>query len=154
MNSAEITQSRRAIPRTIRAAGEFEVWGRGTNRVIDACKRHGAAPPIFEEYQGFLVVTFKAEMGVGAATPQVAGQVGAEVSAQVAAEVATQVLAFCRELKPAKAIMAELELKHCETRQTKLSCALDGHGHSGTDHPQQAGTGCNATGRRRRGCRY
>lgn len=42
--------------------GAVEVWGRGTNRVIDACKRHGAKPPIFEEQQGFLIVTFKAEM--------------------------------------------------------------------------------------------
>jgi ATP-dependent DNA helicase RecG len=35
----------------------------------------------------------------------------------VAAEVTAQVAAFCREPQPAKAIMAELGLKHCETCQ-------------------------------------
>lgn len=43
---------------------------------------------------------------------------GAEVSEQVTAEVAAQVLAFCREPKPAKAIMAELRLKHWKTFQS------------------------------------
>lgn len=42
--------------------GAVEVWGRGTNRVIEMCKVHGALPPIFEERQGFLIVTFAAEM--------------------------------------------------------------------------------------------
>ncbi len=42
--------------------GAVEVWGRGTNRVIDLCKKHGATPPTFEEQQGFLIVTFKAPM--------------------------------------------------------------------------------------------
>jgi ATP-dependent DNA helicase RecG len=42
--------------------GAVEVWGRGTNRVIEMCQRHGTAPPVFEEWQGFLVVTFKAQM--------------------------------------------------------------------------------------------
>lgn len=65
--------------------GAVEVWGRGTNGVIDACKRHGAAPPIFEEHQGFLVVTFKAEMVTGAATPQVTPQVAPHVTPQVEA---------------------------------------------------------------------
>jgi predicted HTH transcriptional regulator len=45
--------------------GAVEVWGRGTNRVIEMCKKHGAAPPTFEEMQGFLIVTFKAQMVVG-----------------------------------------------------------------------------------------
>ncbi|MBI4668725.1 MAG: hypothetical protein HY747_06005 [Elusimicrobia bacterium] len=40
----------------------MEVWGQGTNRVIAACKRHGAVPPKFEELQEFLNVTFKAQM--------------------------------------------------------------------------------------------
>ncbi len=29
--------------------GAVEVWGRGTNRVIAVCERHGAAPPTFGE---------------------------------------------------------------------------------------------------------
>ena len=45
--------------------GAVEVWGRGTNRVIALCRKHGAAPPAFEERQGFLIVTFKAQLVVG-----------------------------------------------------------------------------------------
>ncbi len=41
--------------------GAVEVWGRGTNRVIAMCKKHGCAPPTFEDRQGFLIVTFKAQ---------------------------------------------------------------------------------------------
>jgi ATP-dependent DNA helicase RecG len=48
--------------------GAVEVWGRGTNRVIEMCKKHGAAPSTFEEMQGFLPVTFKAQMVAGGAT--------------------------------------------------------------------------------------
>ncbi|OGR07676.1 MAG: hypothetical protein A2341_06590 [Deltaproteobacteria bacterium RIFOXYB12_FULL_58_9] len=39
--------------------GAVEVWGRGTNRVIEECKKQGVAAPIFEERQGFVIVTFK-----------------------------------------------------------------------------------------------
>lgn len=46
--------------------GAVEVWGRGTNRVIAACEKHGAARPIFEERQGFVIVTFKASIVPGA----------------------------------------------------------------------------------------
>jgi ATP-dependent DNA helicase RecG len=45
-------------------AGAVEIWGRGTNRVIDECRRHGAAPPAFSEQQGFVVVTFTLPVGV------------------------------------------------------------------------------------------
>ena len=45
---------------TRRGRSAVEVWGRGTNRVIDMCEKHGAPPPVFEEKQGFLVVTFRA----------------------------------------------------------------------------------------------
>jgi ATP-dependent DNA helicase RecG len=45
--------------------GAVEVWGRGTNRVIEICKKHGTAPPTFKEAQGFLRVTFKAKMVAG-----------------------------------------------------------------------------------------
>ncbi len=33
-----------------------EVRGRGTDRVIEMCQKHGAAPPVFQEKQGFCVV--------------------------------------------------------------------------------------------------
>ena len=48
------------IAEAFHRTGAVEVWGRGTNRVIEMCKQHGATSPFFEERQGFLVVTFKA----------------------------------------------------------------------------------------------
>lgn len=95
--------------------GAVEVWGRGTNRVIAACKAHGAAPPIFEEQQGFVVVTFPAEMVVGAATPHETAQVTGQVGGQVGGQVIEQVLLFCRTPRKAIEIRELLGLKHRET---------------------------------------
>ena len=53
------------IAEAFHRTGAVEVWGRGTNRVIAMCKKHGAAPPTFEEQQGFLIVTFKAQLVAG-----------------------------------------------------------------------------------------
>ena len=39
-----------------------EIWGRGTNRVIEECRRIGVTPLTFEETQGFLLVTFKTDL--------------------------------------------------------------------------------------------
>lgn len=108
--------------------GAVEVWGQGTNRVIAACKRHGAAPPVFEEQQGFLVVTFRAQIvaegtaevpGVQSgprrdqATAQVTGQVGGQVTGQVGG----QVLHFCQEPRKAGEIQELLGLRHRENFQ-------------------------------------
>ncbi|MBI4584113.1 MAG: putative DNA binding domain-containing protein [Planctomycetes bacterium] len=62
--------------------GAVEVWGQGTNRVIVACKRHGAVPPKFEELQGFLVVSFKARMVAGGALEVAGAQWRAQSEAQ------------------------------------------------------------------------
>jgi len=51
------------IADTFHRTGAVEIWGRGTNRVIDECKRYGITPPLFEELQGYLVVTFRASIG-------------------------------------------------------------------------------------------
>lgn len=45
------------------ATGSVEIWGRGTNRVIEECKTYGIEPPSFEEKQGWVVVTFRAPIG-------------------------------------------------------------------------------------------
>jgi ATP-dependent DNA helicase RecG len=47
------------IAEAFHRTGAVEIWGRGTNRVIEECRRYGVPPPTFEEWQGFLVVTFK-----------------------------------------------------------------------------------------------
>lgn len=45
--------------------GAVEVWGRGTNRVIEECRRWGVQPPSFEVVTGALRVTFPAAIGPG-----------------------------------------------------------------------------------------
>lgn len=108
--------------------GAVEVWSQGTNRVIAACKRHGAAPPKFEELQGFLIVTFKAQMVAGQVTPQVGtksglgrdqvtAEVTGQVGGQVTGQVAGQVLHFCQEPRKAGEIQKLLGLRHRENFQ-------------------------------------
>ena len=63
-----------------------EVWGRGTNRVIEMCQKHGAAPPAFEERQGFLMVTFRAQMVV----ENTAERPGAKSTTQLPTQSTTQ----------------------------------------------------------------
>ncbi len=70
------------IAETFHRTGAVEVWGRGTNRVIEECKRYGVEPPSFEEQSGAVVVTFRAIIGP---TPQVAPQVTPQVLAILAA---------------------------------------------------------------------
>ncbi len=67
-----LTQEHRSIPRNPLIAGAFhrtgaiEVWGRGTNRVLEACRAYGIAKPTFTEASGAVTVTFKAEVVAGA----------------------------------------------------------------------------------------
>lgn len=63
-------------------AGLIEQWGRGTNRVIEMCRKAGIAPPIFQENGPFAVVTFQVRVGQ---TAQVTTQVAVQVTTQVAA---------------------------------------------------------------------
>lgn len=77
-----LTQEHRSIPRNPLIAGAFhrtgaiEVWGRGTNRVIEACRAYGIADPTFTEASGAVTVTFKAEVLAGA---QIGDQVGTKL---------------------------------------------------------------------------
>ncbi len=67
-----LSQEHRSIPRNPLIAGAFhrtgaiEVWGRGTNRVIEACRAYGIAEPTFSEASGAVTVTFRAEVVAGA----------------------------------------------------------------------------------------
>jgi ATP-dependent DNA helicase RecG len=67
------------IAETFHRTGAVEIWGRGTNRVIAECKRYGAAAPVFEERQGFVIVTFKAPI---AGAPRVTVQPGSQLESQ------------------------------------------------------------------------
>lgn len=109
------------IAETFHRTGAVEAWGRGTNRVIDACRNWGVETPTFEEQSGAVTVTFRAPVGP---VPPGTAQVAEQVSAQVTAEVAAHVLAFCREPQAAKSIMAELGLKHWKTFQTNYLIPL------------------------------
>ena len=56
--------------------GAVEVWGRGTNRVIEACRAHGIAPPEFTEEAGVVTVTFRVAVVPEAAQGPSRDQVG------------------------------------------------------------------------------
>ncbi len=64
-----LVRPHRSIPRNpliaeaFHRTGAVEIWGRGTNRVIAACKAYGLAPPTFEEISLSVVVTFRAQIG-------------------------------------------------------------------------------------------
>jgi ATP-dependent DNA helicase RecG len=58
------------------STGAVEVWGRGTDRVIEECKRWGVEPPSFDVVTGSLWVRFPAEIGPGA---QLGDQVGTKL---------------------------------------------------------------------------
>ncbi len=69
--------------------GLIEQWGRGTNRVVEMCRKAGIPPPVFQEIGPFAVVTFRVRVG---ATTQVNTQVTTQVTTQVAVvlQVASQ----------------------------------------------------------------
>ncbi len=64
------------IAEVFHRTGAVEVWGRGTNRVVEECQRYGIEPPVFVEAAGFLTVTFRAQIGV---RTQMAGPSGDQV---------------------------------------------------------------------------
>ena len=56
--------------------GAVEVWGRGTNRVVEACRAHGIAPPEFADEAGVVTVTFRVPVGPDATQAPSRDQVG------------------------------------------------------------------------------
>jgi ATP-dependent DNA helicase RecG len=73
-------------------AGLIEKWGRGTNRVIEMCRKAGIRPPQFHEIAGSAVVKFQVPVGVTVqVTDQVTDQVAPQVTPQVAPQVTPQV---------------------------------------------------------------
>jgi ATP-dependent DNA helicase RecG len=76
------------IAEAFHRTGAVEIWGRGTNRVIDECKEYGIEPPTFEEVTGALVVTFRAAIGPGATERhQVRHQVGTKSAPSPSARI-------------------------------------------------------------------
>jgi ATP-dependent DNA helicase RecG len=56
------------IAEAFHRTGAIEAWGRGTNRVIEACRAYGIPEPTFVDEAGAVTVTFKAEVVANAAT--------------------------------------------------------------------------------------
>jgi ATP-dependent DNA helicase RecG len=50
------------IAEAFHRTGAIEAWGRGTNRVIEACRAHGIPDPVFVDEAGAVTVTFFAEV--------------------------------------------------------------------------------------------
>lgn len=51
------------IAEAFHRTGAVEIWGRGTNRVIEKCAHYGIDQPTFAEKSGAVVVAFYAEIG-------------------------------------------------------------------------------------------
>jgi len=68
------------IAEAFHRTGAVEVWGRGTNRVIDECLHHGIDAPTFEERSGMVVVTFRAAIAPEAAIETSRHQVGTKLA--------------------------------------------------------------------------
>lgn len=96
-----------------------DYWGRGTNRVIEMCRKHGSDPPVFEERQGFLIVTFRAQMVV----EDTAERPGATSTTQLPTQSATQstdpvdrlLTCLARGEISAGALRSALRIKHRPT---------------------------------------
>jgi ATP-dependent DNA helicase RecG len=53
------------IAEAFHRTGAIEAWGRGTNRVIEACRAYGIPDPEFVDGAGAVTVTFRAEVVAG-----------------------------------------------------------------------------------------
>lgn len=87
------------IAEAFHRTGAVEIWGRGTNRVIEACAKYGIDAPTFEEIGGALFVTFRAAIGPSA---EVKPQVGTKPALS---RHQVQVLDAAREPQPIASLM-------------------------------------------------
>lgn len=120
MRAELLTREHRSIPRNPLIAGAFhrtgaiEVWGRGTNRVIEACRAYGIAEPTFTEGSGAVTVTFKAEIVSGSGN---LGPRGHQVGTKSAlSSYQVQVI----ELADVPRTLAELLIRSGRTDRTKF----------------------------------
>lgn len=103
--------------------GAVEVWGRGTHRVIEECRRWDLEPPSFEVVTGSLWVTFPAAIGPGAPGTE-------QATAQVTEHVTEQVMAMLRAAAEGPASREALQeaagIKHREHfRKAHLERAMN-----------------------------
>lgn len=111
------------ISETFHRTGAVEIWGRGTDRVVDECKRYGIEPPSFEEKQGYLVVTFQAKIGPESEAPS-RHQVGTK---SALSQEQVKILEMCREERPLLDLMNAIGRKdRTKFRDQLLKPLLDG----------------------------
>ena len=86
----------------------------------EAMAANGSPPPKFstDEARTHFLVELPVHPELAGTPVQSVSRPAAQVTAQVSAEVTAQVMAFCREPRTAKEIMALLGLKHWKTFQS------------------------------------
>ena len=109
--------------------GLLEIRGDRVHRVIAMCKTHGAATPSFEEWQGFLVVTFKAQLVAGGMA-RVGSQVESKVESQPELRPESQPVSLDRRvlalLKTQALSKAEISTHWTSPRQWKICAGRTG----------------------------
>lgn len=94
------------IAEAFHRTGAVEVWGRGTNRVIEMCEKHGAATPVFKETQGFLVVTFRTQLVASGTAVTSRAEPGDQVGTKSGlSRDQVEVLRLCRQEQTLVAMM-------------------------------------------------
>jgi len=112
------------IAEAFHRTGAVEVWGRGTNRVIEECQQQGVEPPIFEADRDFVVVTFRAQIGPSATKGERGARRGptdrgtADVATGTRAE---RILAILREHGPLRSARILEELGESITQRALQS---------------------------------
>jgi ATP-dependent DNA helicase RecG len=93
----------------VHRTGAIEVWGRGTNRVIEACRAWGIEPPTFRVDMGVTTVTFTADIlpgGLSARDGEVLSQAVPSSSQAVLSPSQAALLAGATEPKTLAELMA------------------------------------------------
>lgn len=138
LRAEQLSEEHPSKPRNPDLAGAFhrtgaiEVWGRGTNRVIEACRAWGVEAPEFKVEMGVMTVTFHAEIRpggeaerAGAKTSQGTDLVGDSVTDSVGDPVDRLLRALERGPLATSQLQATLGLKHRPTfKENYLKPAL------------------------------
>ena len=98
--------------------GAVEVWGRGTNRVIAMCRKHGAPPPRFEERQDFVIVTFRARLVAEDTTERPRAQTTTQSATQSTDPVERLLTCLAQGAMSAGELRSALRIKHRPTFRT------------------------------------
>lgn len=88
--------------------GLIEQWGRGTQKIVELCKRAGHPEPEFEEIAGSVVVTFRP--ATGSITPQVTPYVTPQVTPHDTTVIA-ELVRLCSEPATREALQEALHLR-------------------------------------------